>query len=91
MLILPLLPGAFRPPKPENRILLRYALDGHGYEAQIQVAGDANVSVPVWLPKVDGTAAIAGCQQFLFSAPGKDSGESARCGLRWLKSSEPHR
>jgi hypothetical protein len=21
--------GAFRPPKPENRILLRYALDGH--------------------------------------------------------------
>jgi hypothetical protein len=23
--------GAFRPPKPENRVLLRYALDGHGY------------------------------------------------------------
>jgi hypothetical protein len=23
--------GAFQPPKPENRILLRYALDGHGY------------------------------------------------------------
>jgi hypothetical protein len=22
---------AFRPPKPENRILLRYPLDGHGY------------------------------------------------------------
>jgi hypothetical protein len=23
--------GPFRPPKPENRILLRYPLDGHGY------------------------------------------------------------
>jgi hypothetical protein len=23
--------GAFRPPKPENRILLWYPLDGHGY------------------------------------------------------------
>src|ERR1700691_5568655 len=31
VLILPMLLGAFRPPKPENRILLRYALDGHGY------------------------------------------------------------
>ena len=30
MLILPLLLGAFRPPKPENRIFRRYALDGHG-------------------------------------------------------------
>ena len=29
MLILPMLFGAFRPPKPENRILLRYPLDGH--------------------------------------------------------------
>jgi hypothetical protein len=23
--------GAFQPPKPKNRIFLRYALDGHGY------------------------------------------------------------
>jgi hypothetical protein len=26
-----MLSGPFRPPKPENRILLRYPLDGHGY------------------------------------------------------------
>jgi len=31
MLILPMLFGAFPPLKPENRILLRYALDGYGY------------------------------------------------------------
>jgi hypothetical protein len=31
VLILPMLFGPFRPPKPENRILLRYPLDGHGY------------------------------------------------------------
>ena len=31
MLILSMLFGAFRPPKPENRIFPRYALDGHGY------------------------------------------------------------
>jgi hypothetical protein len=30
MLIFPMLFGPFRPPKPENRIFLRYALDGHG-------------------------------------------------------------
>ena len=64
MLILPMLFGAFRPPKPENRILLRYALDGHGY--------------------------IFSCTVIIFSAPGKDRGGSARCGLRWLKSSERH-
>jgi hypothetical protein len=28
---LPMRLGAFRPPRPENRILLRYALDGRGY------------------------------------------------------------
>jgi hypothetical protein len=31
VLISPMLFGAFRPPKPENGILLRYPLDGHGY------------------------------------------------------------
>ncbi len=30
MLISPMLLGAFRPQKPENRIVLRYALNGHG-------------------------------------------------------------
>ena len=27
----PMLLGAFRPPKPDQQDLLRYALDGHGY------------------------------------------------------------
>ena len=31
VLILPMLFGAFRPPKPENMTRLRYAPDGHGY------------------------------------------------------------
>jgi hypothetical protein len=31
VLISPMPLGAFRPPKPENRILLGYALDGHGH------------------------------------------------------------
>jgi hypothetical protein len=31
VLILPMLFEPFRPPKPENRIFRRYALDGHGY------------------------------------------------------------
>jgi hypothetical protein len=58
MLILPMPFGAFQPPKPAYRILLRYPPDGHGYifscatfprallmlhDAQRQVAGDVNV------------------------------------------------
>jgi hypothetical protein len=31
VLILPMLFGPFRPSKPDNRILLRYAPNGHGY------------------------------------------------------------
>jgi hypothetical protein len=31
VLIFPMLFGPFRPPKPENRIFRRHALDGHGY------------------------------------------------------------
>jgi hypothetical protein len=31
MLILPMPFGAFQPPKPAYRILLRYPPDGHGY------------------------------------------------------------
>jgi hypothetical protein len=43
MLILPMLFGPFRPPKPENRILLRYPLDGHGYIFHPQVAGHSKM------------------------------------------------
>jgi len=31
VLVLPMLFGAFRPPKPGKRLLLRHPLDGHGY------------------------------------------------------------
>src|ERR1700676_5180276 len=62
------------------------------HDAQIQVAGDANVKrACLAAENVDGAA---GRSKMLasswFSAQRKDRGRSARCGLRWLKSSERH-
>ena len=42
MLILLMLLGAFRPPKPENRISLRYALDGHATSRVPQLESDVS-------------------------------------------------
>ena len=64
---------AFRPPKPENSILLVYSLDGHGYIS--------SCTVIIFQPQV---------WRCLFPAPRKDSGGSARIGLRWSKSFEQH-
>ena len=91
MLILPMLFGAFRPPKPENRILLRYPLDGHGYIFSCPVI--------IFHPQVCARSLNSGLivpmrlsffSRRQLSAPGKDRGGPARCGLRWLKSSEQH-
>jgi hypothetical protein len=61
------------------------------HDAQIQVAGDANVKRACMAAEnVDVLPDIARCQQSLLSVPGKDRGGPARCGLQWLKSSERH-
>ena len=92
MLILPMLFGAFRPPKPENRIFLRYALDGHGYIF--------SCTVIIFHPKVCAKSLNSGlmvrmrlrffsrCQPLSCFFPAM--AVHARCGLRWLKSSERH-
>jgi hypothetical protein len=56
----------------------RHALDGHGYIFSCTVT----IFHPPGLCKILNSG--------LFSARGMDRGGSARCGLRWLKSSEQH-
>jgi hypothetical protein len=80
VLILPMLFEPFRPPKPENRIFPRYALDGHGYIF--------SCTVIIFHPQVSARSLNLGLILRMFSAPGKDRGGPARCGLQWLKRSE---
>src|ERR1700692_3883387 len=62
------------------------------HDAQIQVAGDANVKrAGMAAENVDVAAGHGKMLAVLVLGPGKDGGGSARCGLRWLKSSERHR
>ena len=62
------------------------------HDAQIQVAGDANVKRACMA--AENVDVAAGHSKTLasswFSAPGEDRGGSARRGLRWLKRSERH-
>ena len=80
--ILTMVLGAFQPPKPENRILLQYALDGHG--------NIFSCTLIIFYPQVCARPDLARCWQVPGSRPRKDRGGSTRCGLRWLKSSEHH-
>ena len=75
MLILPMLFGAFQPPKSWNRILRWYTLDGHGLLAaeNVEVATEHGKMLAV----------------LVLGARGRPCG-STRSGLRWLKSSEQH-
>jgi hypothetical protein len=63
------------------------------HDAQIQVVGNANAMRACMA--AENVNVAAGHRNMLasswLSAPGKDRGGSARCGLRWLKSSEQHR
>src|SRR6202051_4853578 len=61
------------------------------HDAQIQVAGDANVKRACMAAEnVDVAAAHGKMLAVLVLGPGKDRGGSARCRLRWLRSSERH-
>jgi hypothetical protein len=83
VLILPMLFGAFQPPKPENRILLRYLMvKGTSFHAL------QSSSVP-GLRKVF-ELGMYRANEVLVLDPGKDRCGSARNGLRRLKSSERH-
>jgi hypothetical protein len=84
VLALPMPLGAFQPPKPENRILLRYALDGHGYIFSCL----PSLSGQNLCTRMDGAKEV----ELLVRGPnpGKTVTGPPRCGLRWLKSSERH-
>ena len=59
------------------------------HDAQIQVAGDANVKRACMAAEnVDVAAGHSRMLPVLVLGPGKDRGGSAKCGLRWLKGCE---
>ena len=61
------------------------------HDAQIQVAGDGNVKCACMAAQnVDVATGHSKMLAVLVLGPRKDRGGSARCGLRWLKSSEQH-
>jgi hypothetical protein len=124
VLILPMLFGPFRPPKPENRIAspafeLFFSSDGCAnvfvtlkveqalaaigrsetfqrallmlHDAQIQIAGDANVKRACMAAEnVDVAAGHSKMLAVLVVGPRESRGGPARCGLQWLKRSERH-
>jgi hypothetical protein len=77
--------GAFRPqttPEDKKSQALSEALTDSSRDTGLDGAASKNVEVASGHGKM---------RAVLFPAPGKDRRGSARCGLRWLKSSERHR